>query len=417
MTAKPLHPDQALALVLAEVEPLASERVPLEAALGRVSAAPVLSRQAVPGFDNSAMDGFAVRSADAERGVGEPLRIVAESSAGHPAAVGPQAGEAVRISTGAMVPAGADAVVPVEQTEEDERGVRLRAAPAAGANVRRAGEDVEPGDRVLDGGTWLGAAELGVLASVGVAELECARRPTVAVLTGGDELVVPGPPLAPGQIYDTSRFSVPALAAQAGAEVVRVDTVGDDPAASRAAIERALACDVAVICGGVSVGPHDHVRPALAALGVEERFWRVALRPGKPTWFGVAPAATERARALVFGLPGNPVSALVTFHVFVRPALRAMQGLDPTAPAASATLDEPYVSSAGRVEYLRCRAELADDGLHVRPSRASQGSHILTSMAGADALAVIPAELTALEPGQRLPVELLEGRDLDWLRP
>jgi molybdopterin molybdotransferase len=315
-----------------------------------------------------------------------------------------------------MVPAGADAVVPLEQADEDERGVRLRGAPAAGAHIRRVGEDVMPGDRVLPSGTRIGAAELGVLASVGVASVECARRPTVAVLTGGDELVPPGPALGPGQIYDTSRFSLPALAGFAGAEVAPVETLRDDPEATRAAIGAALGSDVVVICGGVSVGPHDHVRAALSALGVEEHFWRVALRPGKPTWFGVSGAGTGEDRTLVFGLPGNPVSAMVTFHVFVRPALRAMSGLGPHAPSATAVLDESYVSTPGRVEYLRCRVELADDGLRIRPSRASQGSHVLTSMLGADALAVIPAELQDLGPGQQLTVEFLEGRSPDWLR-
>ena len=220
-----------------------------------------------------------------------------------------------------MVPDGADSVVRVEDTSTRNGRVEVSVEVEPGNNVRRSGDDIKPGAPVLRRGTTIGAAELGVLASVGTGEVSCARRPRTRVLTTGDELLEPGDALRPGGVRNSNAYSIPALALGAGAEVAAVETVRDDPAATRAAIEAALQGDIAVISGGVSVGEHDHVKAALDALGVEQVFWRVALKPGKPTWFGVAPGG-----ALVFGLPGNPVSAMVTFLLFVRPAIRALLG-------------------------------------------------------------------------------------------
>jgi molybdopterin molybdotransferase len=412
VTAPPLLPDEARALVADRVVRLPAEPVPLAACLARVTATDVIAGLSVPPFDNSAMDGYALRSADVAASAGRPaapLRIVDESRAGRPASRGPGSGEALRISTGAMLPAGADAVVPVERAVETDGEVRVEGAVAPGANVRRAGEDVSPGDVVVAAGARIGAAELGVLASVGAATVSCVRQPSVALIATGDELVPPGRVLGPGQIHETNTHSLRALVAEAGAQVATLDTVGDDAAAAtRAVIERALRHDVVVICGGVSVGRHDHVKGMLAGLGVEKVFWRVALKPGKPTWFGVAAAHDGGSSTLVFGLPGNPVSSMVTFQLFVRPALNALLGLAPAARVA-AVLGEPHAKPAGRVEYVGCRIEARDDGLHARPTRTAQGSHILTSMLGADGLAVMPAGRELIEAGERVEVELLGG--------
>ena len=385
--------------VLASVRPLGAEEVALTAALGRVLAGDVVSEVAVPPFDSSAMDGYAMPAGAKGR-----LAVTGEARAGHrwPEALEP--GAAVRISTGAAVPAGTAAVVAVEQTTEEGDAVVVPAAPQ-GTNIRRRGEDIRPGDRVLAAGDEVSPPALGVLASVGQTTARCARRPRVAILATGDELTEPGAPLAPGAIWSSNP---PALAGQvlrAGGAVERLLTVPDDAEATRAALSQALdSADVVCVSGGVSVGPHDHVKGALASLGVAESFWGVALRPGKPTWFGTA--ERDGRSVPVFGLPGNPVSAMVTFQLFAVPALRALQGADPTAARAEAVLDEPVSRHPGRVQAVRCRLAAAADGLHVRPTGA-QGSHILTSMLAADALALIPTGEGELRAGERVQIELL----------
>ena len=381
--------------VLAAVEPLGSEPVPLLEALGRVLAEDVSSPEALPPFDSSAMDGFAVRA-----GLAAELPLVGESRAGRPAGRALEAGEAMVISTGAVLPGGADAVVPVERAER--AGGRVRVPESApGLNVRRAGEDLAAGEVAVRAGSALGPAELGVLASLGVVEARCARRPRVAVLCTGDELVAVGEPLGPGQIRNSNAVTLGAQAERAGAEVVVRGVVRDDFEGTVAALGEALsAADVLCVSGGVSVGPHDHVKPALAALGVEERFWGVALKPGKPTWFGVAP------RALVFGLPGNPVSAMVTFHLFVRPALRRMLGAEPADTRASAVLDVAVPRLAPREQVLRCTLRAEGDGWHVAPTK-QQGSHVLTSMVGAAAFALVPAGEGEQAAGSRVEIEIL----------
>jgi len=400
----PIDIDAARALVLDRVPRTDPETVPLRAAEGRYLAATASSRVDVPGFDNSAMDGFAVRSADtAGAGPDAPreLTVVGESRAGHPARVELGPGEAIAISTGAMVPGGADAVVRVEDTEGRDGTVAIQAAVAAGNSIRRAGEDIGAGDALVAPGVRLGAAELGALAAGGLAAVECARRPRVAVVLTGDELVEPDRDLGPGQIHDSNAYAVPPLASAAGADVGFVEVIGDDRGATAATVERGLAGDVLVVCGGVSVGEHDHVRPALESLAVEQVFWGVALRPGKPTYFGVAPSG-----ALVFGLPGNPVSAMVTFILFVRPALLAMQGADPGARELTARLADGYTKVRGRAEAIRVRLAAGAGGWEITPT-GPQGSHVLTSMLAADGLAFAPADLVELEAGTELRVELL----------
>ncbi len=405
MAASPPEPipiERARELVLAGLGPLDAERVPLREAAGRFLAAAVSSAEDVPGFDNSAMDGYAVRAADLASGPAR-LRRSGESRAGHPAAAALGPGEAIAISTGAMVPAGADAVVRVEDTSAEGDEVVIAAAVELGDNIRRAGEDVGAGQALLAAGTRLGAAEVGALAAVGHPAASCVRRPRLALLLTGDELVEPGEPLGPGQIRDSNAYAVPPLAAAAGAEVVSVELVPDRLEDTVVALERALAADVAVVCGGISVGEHDHVRPALERLAVAQVFWRVALRPGKPTYFGRGAGG-----GLVFGLPGNPVSAIVTFLLFARPALLAMQGASPEASRLVARISGGYEKAGDRAEAIRVRLEPDAAGWVATPT-GPQGSHVLTSMIGADGLAIVPTGVERLGDGDPVAVELLRG--------
>jgi molybdopterin molybdotransferase len=381
--------------VLATVRPLPGERVAIAGALGRVLARDVASTEDLPPFDSSALDGYVVGGLE-----GGELPVVGESRAGTPATrrLGP--GEAMRISTGAALPEGAAAVVGIERAEPGDGTVRLPPSEP-GANIRRSGEDLRAGERVLSAGADLGPAELAVLASLGHAEVACGAAPRVAVMTTGDELVEPGEPLGPGQIRNSNAYGLAAQAQRAGARIVERTIVRDDRAGTVAALGAALErCDVLVISGGVSVGPHDHVKPALAELGVEEVFWRVALKPGKPTWFGT------RGDKLVFGVPGNPVSAMVTFHLFARPALRRLAGADPADTRTTALIDVDVPREAGRDQVLRCRLDARPDGWHVGPTKP-QGSHILSSMVGARALALVPRGEGTLAAGQRVDIELV----------
>ncbi|MEA2428652.1 MAG: molybdopterin molybdotransferase [Thermoleophilaceae bacterium] len=390
--------DEARERVLAEARPLPPEDVRLEEALGRALAEDVRSAEDLPPFDSSAMDGFALMA-----GPGGELQIVGESRAGHPTDRVLAPGEAIRISTGAVVPAGADAVVPIERVDVADGRVRVPET-SAGANLRRAGEDLRAGEPVLAAGTELGPAEIAVLAALGRPRVSAGAVPAVAVLVTGDELVAPGEPLLPGQIRNSNGYAIAAQASRAGARVISGPTmVRDHRAATEAALAGALeAADLVCVSGGVSVGPHDHVKPALAALGVEERFWGVRLKPGKPTWFGV------RGDKLVFGLPGNPVSAMVTFHLFARPALRRLAGADPTDTRVRAILDKPLQRSPERDQVIRCRVSARDDGFHVEPTK-DQGSHVLSSMLAADAFALVAAGEGELGVGERVPVELLRS--------
>ncbi len=393
--------------VLAAVTPLAVEPVPLAEALGRVLAADASSREPVPGFDNSAMDGFAVRAADTRgAGPGDPvtLRIAGESRAGTPADATLRVGEAFRISTGARIPAGADAVVRVEDTRSEGDRVRIEAEVESGNDIRRAGEDIAPDETVLRRGRSIGPAELGVLASLGMTRPPCRRRPRLHVITSGDELIEPDEPMRPGAVRNSNRYAIAALAERAGAEVTTSGAVPDDPGQTREAIDAALNADVVVICGGISVGDHDHVKGALSELEVEQVFWGIALKPGKPTWFGV------RGGTLVFGLPGNPVSAMVTFLLLVRPALDALSGMTPKGRRTMARLATAYEKRPGRVHAIRCRLELRPDGWHAWPA-PGQGSHILTSMLGAQCLALLPAEADSFAAGDSVEVELLDLAD------
>jgi molybdopterin molybdotransferase len=384
--------DEALALVLERVEPLPAEAVPVGAAAGRVLAAPAPAAVDLPPFASSAMDGYAVRAAD----VPGTLPVVARIPAGRPAPRSLAAGETMEIATGGVVPEGADAVVPVEYVVEHDNGVEFPAAVDVGANVRPRGGDVRAGEPVVEPGVRLGPAQLGALAAAGIAEVACARRPCAAVLTTGTELQTPGRPLEPGQVYEANGTILAAALAGAGAEVEVLPPVPDDEDAHRRALERGLNADVLVTSGGVSVGPHDLVREVGRSLGVEEMFWRVAVKPGKPIAFGV------RGRTLVFGLPGNPVSSLVGFELFVRPAVLALQGLREPGPHFHVgQLATSLRRNEGRDELVRARSAVGDEGVVLEPLRG-QESHMIARAAAADALVFVPRGEGELRAGERV---------------
>jgi molybdopterin molybdotransferase len=287
------------------------------------------------------------------------------------------------IATGGVVPEGADAVVPIEYVVYSDNQVEIRDHAAPGANVRPRGSDVRRGEEVVPAGTRVGASQLGALAACGLAEVACARRPRAAVLATGTELTSPGAPLAPGQIYDSNRPMLEAQLRSAGASVELSEVVLDDAAEHRSAFERALELDVVVTSGGVSVGPHDLVRTIGAELGVEEVFWGVAVKPGKPLWFGVG------ERAVVFGLPGNPVSSLVGFELFVRPAVLALQGASEPGPRfAAGRLASPVDRNGARDQLIRARSQLVDGVVELEPL-TGQESHMIARAASADALVLV----------------------------
>jgi molybdopterin molybdotransferase len=387
---------EALALVLARVQPLDSELVPVALAAGRVLTADAHAPVDLPLFDSSAMDGFAVRAVDAPG----RLRVAGQSQAGSPFEGTVGRGEAVAISTGAVVPDGSDAVVPVERVRRDGDHVEVQAV-APGTHVRGRGGDVAAGDIVATAGTRLAPRHLGAVAAAGLAEISCARRPRVVVLATGSELRTPGTTLGPGEIYESNTTLLAAQAASAGAVVDVLPAVTDDPAATRVALERGLDADVLITSGGVSVGPHDLVRGALAELGAEEVFWRVAVKPGKPVAFAVSGAT------LVFGLPGNPVSSLVSFELFVRPALLALQqARDPGPSYAPGRLGAPVRRAAERDELLRARSHV-QDGVVVLDPLEGQDSHMIVRSSAADSLVLIErgeGELPAGSPVGYLPI-------------
>ncbi|MBW3602760.1 MAG: molybdopterin molybdotransferase MoeA [Actinobacteria bacterium] len=385
--------------VLERIEPLEPLALGVLEAHGCVLAEDVVAPAAVPGFDNSAMDGYAVRATDAP--VDAELEVVGELAAGAGAGheVGP--GQAVRIMTGAPLPVGADAVVPVEVADEHEGRVRLRRAAAAGDNVRPAGEDVAAGDMVLRAGRRLGAADVGMLAAVGQAGVRVHPSPRVVVMSTGDELADPTAPLAAGQIRDSNSFTLAAQAREAGAVAYRQARVADDAQALRRAVEGALAhADLLVTTGGVSAGRYDLVKEVLAAMG-DVRARKVGMQPGMPQAFGfVGPMPC-------FGLPGNPVSAFVSFEVLVRPAIRRLQArADLNRPRVEAVLDDAVASPPHKVSFLRVRLHRRDDGWHARPT-GPQGSGILRSVVDAHGLAEVPTDRQRVQPGEALTVHLL----------
>jgi molybdopterin molybdotransferase len=390
--------EEALARIRERSQLLPVEVVTVADAAGRVLREPAMSRVDLPPFASSAMDGFAVRAAETP---GVP-RVAFRVPAGSPSAQPLPMGAAAGIATGAAVPSGADAVVPVERVIDHGARVEILDPAAAGQHIRPRGGDVREGDVVATSGSRLAAAQIGALSAVGVAEVSCSVRPRVAVLATGSELRSAGEPLVLGQIYESNRAMIAAVLRTAGADVEVLPVVEDDESAHRVALERGLAADVLVTSGGVSMGPHDLVRRVAAGLGVEEVFWGVAVKPGKPLSFGV------RGETLVFGLPGNPVSSLVGALVFVKPALFLRQGL----AGASSRYEHGQATIAlrrnsQRDEFVRARRCSEEDSALLEPV-SGQESHMIVRAAAADALIHVPrgeGELAAGSPIRYLTLE------------
>jgi molybdopterin molybdotransferase len=394
----------ALERVLQDLPRLGGETVALSEARGRVLAEAVQAPRDVPPFPNSAMDGYAVQSADvvaARPGAAVRLRVLETVGAGTVATQRVQPGTAIRIMTGAPMPEGADAVVRVEDTRAAGEGVEIAAAAAAGANVRQQGEDVRAGESVLEAGRVLRAADIGLIASLGLPTLRVARRARVAILATGDELVDVGEPLGPGQIVNSNTYTLAAAVEEVGGEPLRMAIVRDRPELIRAALAQAVTADMVLSTGGVSVGSFDYVRGMLGELGYAERFWKVAQKPGKPLTFGLC------ARTPVFGLPGNPVSSLVCFYLYVVPALRTMMGHARVhLPSTAATLTETLHKATGLTEFVRCTLEGSPEDYRAR-STGTQSSGVLRSLSLGDGLIVGPPDADVLRSGARVRVVML----------
>jgi molybdopterin molybdotransferase len=390
---------EASRAVLGRVPRLPAQSIPLDQARDRVLAADIIATRALPGFDNSAMDGYAARS----RELPATLPIAGVAAAGEPRDTPVPDRSVLRIFTGAPVPHELDTVVIQEEVTLDGERVKLPTSPP-GENIRRAGEDIAIGEPVLAAGTRLSAWDLGVLAALGVHTVPVTRAPRVALIATGDELVELTTTPAPGQLVDSSAHALAALVAEAGGSPARLGIVRDDLETLRALVASALDDhDVVITTGGVSVGDRDHVRAAIEQAGVAIELWKVAMKPGKPFSFGT------RDDKLVFGLPGNPVSTVVAFELFLRPALLAMQGARVVErPRAPVQLPRGCHKQAGRAHYLRALVVREGEHLVAHP-HAKQGSAMLSSLVGCNALVELAAELTEVAAGATVPAILLEA--------
>ena len=400
--------ERARALIRSFLEPVtATERVPIRQALGRILAADVVSPLAVPAHDNSAMDGYALRFADLAADRETVLERIGESFAGKPSGVTVGPGQCVRIFTGGVMPHGADSVVMQERASEEAGRVRVAAGAIskAGQNRRFAGEDLAPGQRVFAAGQLVRPAELGMLAALGIGEVAVYRKLRVAFFSTGDELKSIGTPLAPGEVYDSNRYTIYGMLTRLNCDVLDMGVVANVPEAiERAFADAAAAADVVITSGGVSVGEADYVKEQLAKLG-EVLFWKIAMKPSRPLAYG------RVGDAHFFGLPGNPVAVMVTFYEFVRDALFVLQGRRDVAPTPTfrVKLGAPIRKLPGRMEFQR--GVLSSDGgggFTVRPT-GDQGSGILSSMSQANCFIVLPVESGNCAAGEEVDVQLLEG--------
>ena len=395
--------------ILAAISPLQPVHLPLAECLGLVLCEDVTSLVDLPGFDNSAMDGYAVRAVDVAGakasvpGSAVRLPVVAEVAAGAMATRALRPGEAVRIMTGAMLPDGADAIVKVEDTDGGTETVEIRSGVPAGTSLRPAGEDVKQGQMVLSEGMVIDARRVALLAATGHADVLVRPRPRVAVVSTGAELVPPGQPLRPGQIHESNSYILEAAVMSTGAVALRQATVDDDPAAVLDTVSSLAAhVDAIVTSGGVSMGAYDVVKESLRDHGVD--FVQVAMQPGKPQGFGLV----GDRKVPLFALPGNPVSSYVSYEVFVRPALRRMMGLDPELrPSLRARLEHPLSSPPGRAQVARAVATRTDAGWRADPVWG-QASHFVADLARANAFVFVPAELTRVEAGDEVDMWLLD---------
>jgi len=398
--------DEHLARVLSVVQPLSPLDLGLLDAQGCFLDEDVHAPAPLPGFDNSAMDGYAVRTADLSGELPVVLPVVGDVAAGPASPLRVQPGLCVRIMTGAALPEGADAVVPLELTDGGVKHVRIDQTVEPGAYIRRAGEDVAAGDLVLTRGAALGSANIGLAAAIGRNRVLVRPRPRVVVVSTGSELVEPGAPMGPGQIADANSFALTAAAIEAGALAYRVGIVPDEARTLLSTLEDQLVrADVLITSGGVSVGAYDVVKEVLSRIGTVQ-FDKVAMQPGMPQGFGtIGPDDTP-----IFALPGNPVSALVSFEVFVRPALRRMIGAEPLQrPRVSAVTTESFSSPEGKRSFLRVHLSVRK-GAHVVTPVSGPGSHLLAGMARANALVVVPEQVVQVAAGEPVTVLLLERR-------
>lgn len=401
--------EEHLERILEQVGPVDTVTLPVTRALGLVTTTDVVSRAELPRFDNSSMDGYAVRAADLEGASAEHpvmLPVVADIAAGDPATQPLAAGQVMRIMTGAPVPPGADTVVRLEDTDGHAREPQFRVHPEEGRNIRLAGEDVRPGDVVVTRGTRIGPAQIAVLVSAGVHEIEVVGQVRVAILSTGDELVQPGEPVGPGQIVDSNGPMLEALVREAGAEVVHVGRLGDLENETTRQIEARLEdSDLVITTGGVSKGAFDIVKKVLTGQGTME-FVEVAMQPGKPQGFGLL----GDREVPVFTLPGNPVSVLVSFEVFVRPALERRAGRRVSQHTATGFATESWPSASHRRAYTRVRLERDSTGEYAVTPAGGSGSHLLGGLAQADALAVSDAEADEVSAGSEVELILLRPR-------
>ncbi len=400
-----LSAEEAQRIILEDMKVLGLEKVPLLCSLGRVLGEDVASETDIPPWDNSAMDGYAVRVSDLEGASPErpvSLRVVEDLPAGKLSSRLLKEGEAIRIMTGAPVPAGTDGVVRVEDTARDGESVRILQRIGEGENIRRRGEDIRAGARVLSPGTLLGAAEVGVLASVNRGAVYVHGRPRVAILATGDELVDVGQKRAPGQIITSNSYTLASQVRQCGAISIDLGIAKDDLQILRSKIAEGCKADILISSGGVSMGDYDLVRDALIDMGGEVKFWQIAIRPGMPTTFGILQGTP------FFGLPGNPVSSMVCFEIFCRPALLKMSGHSHLfRPWIEAVTQQDIKTKAGRRHFLRVRLERKDGEIRLQLT-GDQGSGILTSLSHAHGLAVIPEETSVVRAGERVKVFLLD---------
>ena len=414
--------DEALAEILRHVHPLEPERVPILEAQGRILAEEIVSDIDIPPFDNSAMDGYAVRAADIAAASPDspvPLRVIGSVAAGYVAGLSVEPGTAIRIMTGAPLPAGADTVVPYEDTDDFDRPkaerltapaetIAIRKAVRPGSNIRPVGEDLRRGELIMAPGRLIRPQEIGVLASLGRETVRVHRRPRVAILATGDELLEIHEPLAPGKIRNSNEYTNAALVERTGGIPLRLGIARDTAADLRAKIRAGLeqGADLFLTSGGVSVGDYDVVKDVLADEG-EMQFWQVRMKPGKPLAFGLLRGREPGRKIPLLGLPGNPVSAMVSFEQFARPAILKMLGhTDLTKPTVQAVLDEPLTNS-GRRGFVRVIVTRREDGYHARKT-GQQGSGVLTSMAKANGLAIVPEGVYRLEAGSRVTVQMLD---------
>jgi molybdopterin molybdotransferase len=392
---------EASARILDGVKPLGAEAIPLDKARGRVLAASVKAKRDQPPFQASAMDGYAVRHADV-MALPTQLHIVGTSAAGHGFKGVLKSGSAVRILTGAPLPKGADTVVIQENTERDGDRLHVTELTPKGKNIRRAGLDFARGDALVASGSTLSPRDIGLLAAGNAATVKVYRRPKLVLFTTGDELVLPGQRPRDDQIVSSNSHAIAAMVQQFGADVVNLGIIKDHLKATIAAVKKGLGADVLLTTGGASVGDHDYVQEAFKAAGIKIGFWKIALRPGKPFMYG------RKGKTHVMGLPGNPVSALVTARIFLKPLLDRMMGVPEADPETTAILDGALPENDHRQDYMRASMTIAADGRRTVSPFQAQDSSMQRILQSSQALIVRPAHAPAAHPGDSVSVLLLD---------